>query len=58
MWFCFSAGGTGGLHRIDGMMRKQEYVDVQQQHLKTAAKNSKLGCGWVVQLIATCASGG
>ena len=26
MWGCFAAGGTGALHKIDGIMRQGNYV--------------------------------
>ena len=28
LWGCFAAGGTGALHKIDGTMRKGNYVDI------------------------------
>ena len=34
LWGCFAAGGTGALHKIDGVMRKENYVDILKQHLK------------------------
>jgi transposase len=44
---CFSAGGTGALHKIDGIMRKENYVDILKQHLKTSVRKLKLGRKWV-----------
>jgi hypothetical protein len=35
---CFAAGGTGGLHKIDYIMRVKNYVDILKQHLKTSVK--------------------
>uniref|UniRef100_A0A8C7QZK8 Hook microtubule tethering protein 2 n=1 Tax=Oncorhynchus mykiss TaxID=8022 RepID=A0A8C7QZK8_ONCMY len=35
LWGCFAAGGTGALHKIDGIMRQENYVDILKQHLKT-----------------------
>ena len=29
---CFSAGGTGALYKIDGIMREEHYVDILKQH--------------------------
>ena len=46
-WGCFSAGGTGALHKIDGIMRNENYVDILKQHLKTSVRNLKLGRKWV-----------
>ena len=32
LWGCFAAGGTGALHKIDGIMRKENYLDHLKQH--------------------------
>jgi hypothetical protein len=37
---------TGELHKTDGIMRLENYVDILRQHLKT----SKLGSKWVFQM--------
>ena len=44
---CFAAGGSGALHKIVG--RKENYVDILKQHLKTVRK-LKLGRKWVFQI--------
>ena len=36
LWGCFAAGGTGALHKIDGIKRQENYVDILKQHLKTS----------------------
>ena len=46
---CFAAGGTGALHKIDGIMRHENYVDILTQHLKTSVRKLKLGRKWVFQ---------
>ena len=38
LWGCFAAGGTGALHKIDGIMRMENYVDILKQHLKTLVR--------------------
>ena len=38
LWGCFAAGGTGALHKIDGITRKGNYVDILKQHLNTSVK--------------------
>ena len=48
MLWGFAAGGTGALHKIDGIVRKENYVDILKQHLKTS--DLKLGCKWVFQM--------
>ncbi|KAI4889188.1 hypothetical protein NFI96_032654 [Prochilodus magdalenae] len=44
------SGGTGALHKIDGIMRKEHYVEILKQHLKTSAKKLKLGRKWIFQM--------
>ena len=51
LWGCFSAGGTGALHKIDGFMRKKNYVNILKQHLKTSVRKLKLGHKWVFQMV-------
>ena len=46
MWGCFAAGGTGGLHKIDGIMRMEMYVDI----FKTSIRKLMLGSKWVFQM--------
>uniref|UniRef100_A0AAZ3P821 Tc1-like transposase DDE domain-containing protein n=1 Tax=Oncorhynchus tshawytscha TaxID=74940 RepID=A0AAZ3P821_ONCTS len=50
LWGCFSAGGTGAIHKIDGNMREENYVDILKQHLKTSVRKLKLGRKWVFQM--------
>ena len=42
LWRCFAAGGTGALHKIDGIIKKENYVDIVKQHLKTSVRKLKL----------------
>ena len=37
-------GGTGAFHKIDGIMREGNYVDILKQHLKTSVRKLKHGC--------------
>ena len=46
----FAAGGLGALHKIDGIMREKNYVDILKQHLKTSVRKLKLGLKWVFQI--------
>uniref|UniRef100_A0AAZ3S1R9 Transposase n=1 Tax=Oncorhynchus tshawytscha TaxID=74940 RepID=A0AAZ3S1R9_ONCTS len=50
LWRCFAAGGPGALHKIDGIMREENYVDILKQHLKTSVRKLKLGRKWVFQM--------
>ena len=47
---CFAAGGTGALHKIDGIMMQEKYVNILKKHLKTSDRESKLGRKWVFQM--------
>jgi hypothetical protein len=49
LWGCFAAGGTGALHKIDGIERKEKYVDVLKQHIISVRK-LKFGRKWVFQM--------
>uniref|UniRef100_A0AAZ3SWQ8 Tc1-like transposase DDE domain-containing protein n=1 Tax=Oncorhynchus tshawytscha TaxID=74940 RepID=A0AAZ3SWQ8_ONCTS len=50
LWGCFAAGGTGALHKIEGIMRMEKYVNIMKQHLKTSVRKLKLGHKWVFQM--------
>ena len=50
LWMCFAAGGTGALHKIDGIMRREHFVDILKQHLKISVRKLKLDCKWVPKL--------
>ena len=43
LWGWFAAGGTGAHHKIDSIMREDNYVDILKQHLKTSVRKQKLG---------------
>jgi hypothetical protein len=38
LWGCFTAGGTGALHKIDGIMREENYVAILKQHVSQEVK--------------------
>ena len=45
LWGCYAA-----LHKIDGVMSSENYVDILKQHLKTSVRKLKLGRKWVFQM--------
>jgi hypothetical protein len=49
LWGSFAAGETGAPDKIDGFMRKESYVDILKQHLKTSVRKLKLSRKWVFQ---------
>ena len=40
LWGCFAAGGTGALHKIDGIMREEncEYIEATSQDISQEVK--------------------
>ena len=53
LWGCLAVGGTGELHKIDGITRKEHYVEILQQHLKNPTRKLKLGHKWVFRWTMT-----
>ena len=49
LWGCFSAKGTGRLHRIDGKMDGAMYRKILSDNLLPSARALKMGRGWVFQ---------
>ena len=50
LWGCFAAGRIGALHKINGIMGEEKYVNILKQHLKTSVRKLKLGHKWVFQM--------
>jgi hypothetical protein len=50
LWGCFAAGGTGVLHKIDGIKWKEHSVDIFKQHLNKSVRKLKLGRKRVFQM--------
>jgi transposase len=46
LWGCFSAQGTGQLHRIEGRMDGAMYREILSDHLLPSARALKMGRGW------------
>ncbi|KAK6293921.1 hypothetical protein J4Q44_G00362470 [Coregonus suidteri] len=49
LWGCFSAKGTGRLHRIEGRMDGAMYREILANNLLPSVKALKMGRGWVFQ---------
>uniref|UniRef100_A0A673XGL7 Tc1-like transposase DDE domain-containing protein n=1 Tax=Salmo trutta TaxID=8032 RepID=A0A673XGL7_SALTR len=49
LWGCFSAKGTGQLHRIKGTMDWAMYRQILGENLLPSARALKMGRGWVFQ---------
>ena len=39
LWGCFATGGTGALHIIHSIMKKEHYIEILKEHLKTPARS-------------------
>ncbi len=49
LWGCFSAKGTGGLHRIEGRMDGAMYREILANNLLPSVRALKMGRSWVFQ---------
>ena len=49
LWGCFSAKGTGRLHRIEGRMNGAMYWEIWGKNLLPSVRAVKMGRGWVFQ---------
>lgn len=49
LWGCFSAKGTGRLHRIEGRMDGAMYREILANNLLPSTRALKMGRGWVFQ---------
>ncbi len=49
LWGCFSAKGTGRLHRIEGRMDGAMYREILANNLLPSERALKMGHGWVFQ---------
>lgn len=49
LWGCFSAKGTGRLHRIEGRMDGAMYREILANNLLPSIRTFKMGRGWVFQ---------
>uniref|UniRef100_A0A8C7RRQ8 Transposase Tc1-like domain-containing protein n=1 Tax=Oncorhynchus mykiss TaxID=8022 RepID=A0A8C7RRQ8_ONCMY len=49
LWGCFSAKGTGRLHRIEGRLDEAMYREILANNLLPSVRVLKMGHGWVFQ---------
>ncbi len=49
LWGCFSAKGSGRLHRIEGRMDGAMYREILGNNLLPSVRELKMGRGWVFQ---------
>ncbi len=53
LWGCFSAKGTGRLHRIEGRMVGAMYSKILADNLLPSVRALKMGRGWVFSMTMT-----
>lgn len=46
---CFAVSGTGEVHIVDGIMKKEDYLRILHHNLKPSARRVKLGPSLVFQ---------
>ena len=49
MWACFSSNGTGNLIRVQGTMKKEDYIGILKNNVKASAEKLHLGENWKYQ---------
>lgn len=49
LWGNFAANGPGALHKVDGIIKKVDYLGILYHNLKLLARKLKLGNNWVFQ---------
>lgn len=49
LWGCFSASGTGNLVKVEGIMRKEQYMKIMNENIRQSAKKLGLGSKWTYQ---------
>ena len=42
LWGCFAAAGTGQIQKVDGIMRKEQYLEILTHNLKSSVRQLKL----------------
>ena len=49
LWGCFCASGPGNLVKVEGIMKKEQYIQILQGNVKQSAENLHLGPNWTYQ---------
>ncbi len=49
LWGCFSSNGTGNLIRVQGTMKKEDYIGILENNVKASAEKLQLGENWKYQ---------
>lgn len=49
LWGCFSSSGTGNLVKVQGIMKKDDYIRILRENGKESADKLQLGHNWTYQ---------
>lgn len=49
LWGCFSASGPGNLIKVNGIMKKEQYMEILEENIKQSAEKLDLGQQWIFQ---------
>lgn len=49
LWACSAASGTGALQKVNGTMKKEDYLQILQENIKSSARRLGFGCSWEFQ---------
>nr|XP_006825658.1 PREDICTED: uncharacterized protein LOC102806397 [Saccoglossus kowalevskii] len=49
LWGCFSASGPGNLVKVEGIMKKEQYIQVLEDNIRQSAENLHLDPNWTFQ---------
>ena len=49
LWGCFAATVPGSLVKVDGIVIKEQYIEILQENFKQSAKKLNLGSKWTFQ---------
>ncbi|CAB3995342.1 transposase [Paramuricea clavata] len=49
LWGCFASSGTGELAKVDGIMKKEDYLKILQSNLQPSVRKLHLGRRWTFQ---------
>ena len=49
LWGCSSASGPGNLVKVDGIMKKEQYIKILEENIKQSTEKLHLGQHWTYQ---------
>ena len=49
LWGCFAASGSAAVKKVNGIMKKKDYLQILQENLNSSARRLGVGCSGVFQ---------